>query len=75
MGEHALCGPANLAACGFTYEPESFMAAGVGVYNFSWRDMGVPGLDKVMDLVQARPGGRAAELFESLQNLLQMSEK
>ena len=24
----------------------------IGFYNFSWRDMGVPDLDKMMDIVQ-----------------------
>ncbi len=28
------------------------MAAGIGVYNFSWRDMGIPTLHKMMDIVQ-----------------------
>jgi hypothetical protein len=35
------------------------MAHGVGFYNMSWRDMGVPTLDKMMDIVQVgrgRPG-------------------
>lgn len=52
VGEHASCGPGNLPSCGFSYEAEPFMAAGVGVYNFSWRDMGVPTLDRMMDIVQ-----------------------
>jgi hypothetical protein len=43
-----------LAVCGFTYNPETFMAAKIGVYNISWRDMGVPTLDKMMDIVQVR---------------------
>ncbi|GLI65552.1 hypothetical protein VaNZ11_009114 [Volvox africanus] len=52
VGEHANCGPGNLPHCGFTYDPETFMAAGIGYYNFSWRDMGVPSLDRMMDIVQ-----------------------
>ncbi|KAG2440899.1 hypothetical protein HXX76_003752 [Chlamydomonas incerta] len=52
VGEHASCGPGNLPGTGFTYDPESFMAAGIGYYNFSWRDMGVPSLDRMMDIVQ-----------------------
>ena len=52
-GEHANCGPGNLAG-GFTYDAETFMAARVGVYNFCWRDMGVPNLDRMMDIVQVR---------------------
>ncbi|DBA94182.1 TPA: hypothetical protein ACH3X1_001813 [Trebouxia sp. C0004] len=39
-----------LPSCGFSYDPEIFMAAGVGMYNFSWRDMGIPTLHKMMDL-------------------------
>ena len=53
VGEHAHCGQGNLPHSGFSYDPESFMAAGVGVYNFSWRDMGVPTLYKMLDIVQA----------------------
>ncbi|EFJ43833.1 hypothetical protein VOLCADRAFT_96011 [Volvox carteri f. nagariensis] len=52
VGEHASCGPGNLAHTGFTYDPETFMAGGVGYYNFAWRDMGVPSLDRMMDIVQ-----------------------
>lgn len=54
MGEHESCGPGNLAVSGFTYNPETFMAAKIGVYNISWRDMGVPTLEKMMDMVQVR---------------------
>ncbi len=54
VGEHASCGPGNLPQSGFSYDPESFMAAGIGVYNFSWRDMGVPDLERMMDIVQVR---------------------
>ncbi len=54
VGEHAGCGPGVLTTCGFSYNPETFMAGGVRCYNFSWRDMGVPSLKKVMDLVQVR---------------------
>lgn len=52
VGEHDSCGPGNLKNSGFSYDPESFMAARVGFYNFSWRDMGVPDLDRMMDIVQ-----------------------
>lgn len=59
VGEHETCGPGLLASCGFTYNPEAFMAAKIGFCNFSWRDMGVPTLDKMMDIVQVRVhGGR-----------------
>jgi protein tyrosine phosphatase domain-containing protein 1 len=30
------------------------MVARIGFVNLSWRDMGVPTLDKMMDIVQAR---------------------
>lgn len=56
VGEHESCGPGNLAASGFTYNPETFMAAKIGVYNISWRDMGVPTLEKMMDIVQVCVG-------------------
>ncbi|KAG1660567.1 hypothetical protein FOA52_005103 [Chlamydomonas sp. UWO 241] len=56
VGEHENCGPpgnpGNLPSSGFSYDPDTFMAAGIGFYNFSWRDMGVPDLDKMMDIVQ-----------------------
>eukprot|EP00195_Chlamydomonas_chlamydogama_P007117 CAMPEP_0202895358 /NCGR_PEP_ID=MMETSP1392-20130828/4583_1 /ASSEMBLY_ACC=CAM_ASM_000868 /TAXON_ID=225041 /ORGANISM="Chlamydomonas chlamydogama, Strain SAG 11-48b" /LENGTH=882 /DNA_ID=CAMNT_0049580345 /DNA_START=176 /DNA_END=2821 /DNA_ORIENTATION=- len=52
VGEHDSCGPGNLKHTGFSYDPESFMAARIGFYNFSWRDMGVPDLDRMMDIVQ-----------------------
>ncbi len=52
VGEHDSCGPGNLPSSGFSYEPESFTAARIGFYNFSWRDMGVPDLYRMMDIVQ-----------------------
>jgi protein tyrosine phosphatase domain-containing protein 1 len=52
VGEHDGCGPGNYAASGFSYIPETFMAERIGVYNICWRDMGVPTLDKMMDIVQ-----------------------
>ncbi len=54
MGEHAGCGPGLLPGSGFTYDPETLMAGRIHFYNFSWRDMGVPSLDKIMDIVQVR---------------------
>ena len=41
-----------MAASGFSYDPESFMVAGIGVYNLSWRDMGVPSLHRILEVVQ-----------------------
>lgn len=52
VGEHAGCGPGILRHTGFSYDPETLMAAGVGVTNFSWQDMGVPDLERMMDIVQ-----------------------
>ncbi|KAK9806168.1 hypothetical protein WJX72_003967 [[Myrmecia] bisecta] len=52
VGEHAHCGRGVLPNSGFSYDPESFMAAGIGFFNFSWRDMGCPSLHKMMDIVQ-----------------------
>jgi hypothetical protein len=60
VGEHESCGPGNLAVSGFTYNPETFMAAKIGVYNISWRDMGVPTLEKIMDIVQVCRAGQGA---------------
>lgn len=57
VGEHGTCGPGVLPSSGFSYDPNTFMAARVGFYNFSWRDMGVPDLVKMMDIVQVSPGG------------------
>lgn len=28
------------------------MVAGIGVYNLSWRDMGVPSLHRILEIVQ-----------------------
>ena len=52
VGEHDGCGPGNLRHTGFSYDPEWFTAAGVGVYNINWRDMGVPDLNTIMEVVQ-----------------------
>ena len=52
VGEHAHCGRGNVAASGFSYDPQSFMVAGIGVYNLSWRDMGVPSLHRILEIVQ-----------------------
>ena len=41
-----------MAASGFSYDPQSFMVAGIGVYNLSWRDMGVPSLHRILEVVQ-----------------------
>lgn len=65
VGEHDSCGPGNLAVSGFTYNPETFMAARIGVYNISWRDMGVPTLEKMMDIVQVCIWARVDNVSDS----------
>ncbi len=52
LGEHAHCGPGVLPNTGFSYDPESFMAAGIHVFNGSWQDMGVPTMEHALGLVQ-----------------------
>lgn len=51
-GEHAHCGPGVLRSSGFSYQPETVMAAGIGVFHMCWPDMSVPGLDAMMRIVQ-----------------------
>ena len=62
VGEHSGCGPGLIPSSGFTYSPDSFMGARIGFCNFSWRDMGVPTLDKMMDIVQASAGRQLPHL-------------
>eukprot|EP00873_Tetraselmis_striata_P045553 jgi/Tetstr1/465817/TSEL_010437.t1 len=52
LGEHAHCGPGLLPQSGFSYDPESFMAAGIGVFNGGWRDMATPSLEHALKIVQ-----------------------
>lgn len=52
-GEHGGCGPGNLSTSGFSYDPEAFQAAGVEVVNMGWKDVGIPALDQMLDIVQA----------------------
>ncbi len=52
-GEHAHCGRGVLAS-GFSYEAGAFAAAGVEVAAVGWRDMGVPTLLRMLEVVQAR---------------------
>jgi len=41
-------------ASGFSYEAGAFAAAGVEVAAVGWRDMGVPTLLRMLEVVQAR---------------------
>lgn len=52
VGEHGGCGPGNLSTSGFSYEPDAFQAAGIAAVNMGWRDMSVPALDQMLDIVQ-----------------------
>ena len=52
-GEHAHCGRGVLES-GFSYEPDAFAAAGVEVTTCGWRDMGVPTLLRMLEIVQVR---------------------
>lgn len=52
IGEHAHCGPGVLPETGFSYDPEVFMRSGIHVCCMSWRDMGVPSLEKILDIVK-----------------------
>lgn len=50
-GEHAHCGRGVLES-GFSYEPAAFAGAGVEVATCGWRDMGVPTLLRMLEIVQ-----------------------
>lgn len=54
VGEHAGCGPGVLPHTGYSYDPEAWMAGGVAYVSLGWRDMGVPSLERMMDIVQVR---------------------
>ena len=49
-GEHPHCGAGNLE-CGFPYNPDTLMAAGIKHFNYSWKDMTVPSISMLMDIV------------------------
>ncbi|KAE8297899.1 Protein tyrosine phosphatase domain-containing protein 1 [Larimichthys crocea] len=51
-GEHASCGNSLEQESGFTYRPETFMAAGIYYYNFGWKDYGVASLTTILDMVK-----------------------
>lgn len=53
-GEHAHCGRGVLAG-GFSYEAAAFAAAGVEMAVCGWRDMGVPTLLRMLEVVQVHP--------------------
>lgn len=50
-GEHAHCGE-GIGPSGFSYEPTEFMDMDVFYYNFGWKDMEVPQLPHVLNIVQ-----------------------
>jgi protein tyrosine phosphatase domain-containing protein 1 len=52
FGEHELCGDGNDPKCGFSYNPQDFMDAGVFHYNFGWIDMSVPTVEYMLNIVQ-----------------------
>lgn len=51
-GEHASCGYPLEPESGFTYQPETFMEAGIYYYNFGWKDYGVASLTTILDMVK-----------------------
>ncbi|XP_061584176.1 protein tyrosine phosphatase domain-containing protein 1 isoform X2 [Cololabis saira] len=51
-GEHASCGNTLEQESGFTYQPETFMEAGIYYYNFGWKDYGVASLTTILDMVK-----------------------
>jgi protein tyrosine phosphatase domain-containing protein 1 len=54
IGEHAHCGAGILASSGFSYNPETLMAAGIGYYHMCWPDMSTPSLDAITRVVQVK---------------------
>jgi hypothetical protein len=52
LGEHAHCGPGNLPSSGFSYQPETILQTGIGVYHMGWPDMAMPQLDWITKVVQ-----------------------
>lgn len=50
-GEHQHCGHGNLDISGFPYNPDTVMASGIKYFNYSWRDMKVPPISLVLDIV------------------------
>ena len=49
------------------------MAVGIGVYNFSWRDMGVPTLHKMLDIVQVSDDQTLSLLFSKCRSMCSMN--
>jgi hypothetical protein len=65
VGEHPYCGCGILECSGFSYDPNQFMLAGINYFNYSWRDMSVPTMNLMMNLVHVAVneiwrGGRVA---------------
>ncbi|KAJ3217837.1 Protein tyrosine phosphatase domain-containing protein 1 [Clydaea vesicula] len=51
-GEHASCGDGNEEKSGFSYLPENFMENDIYYYNFGWKDMDIPELSYMLNIVQ-----------------------
>ncbi len=51
-GEHPFCGKGNQLYSGFPYNPETLMKSGIKHFNYCWRDMTVPPMSLMMDIVQ-----------------------
>ena len=51
-GEHPYCGDKIIAESGFSYLPEELYAATISFYNWGWRDMEVPSLVEIINIVQ-----------------------
>lgn len=50
-GEHPYCGCGNQLYSGFPYNPERLMAANIKHFNYCWKDMTVPSMNLMMDIV------------------------
>ena len=67
-GEHPFCGTGNVHACGFPYNPELLMTAGIKHFNFSWQDMTAPTIPLMMEITniavhEIEAGGKVQSLF------------
>eukprot|EP00164_Ancoracysta_twista_P005367 GFYU01007340.1.p1 GENE.GFYU01007340.1~~GFYU01007340.1.p1 ORF type:complete len:591 (-),score=128.05 GFYU01007340.1:145-1917(-) len=50
-GEHAWCGDGIEESSGFSYLPETFMNNNIFFYNYGWKDMYIPSMDSITDMV------------------------
>lgn len=51
-GEHPYCGDGLQENRAFTYTPDELYEAGIYFYNMGWPDMGTPGINNMINLVQ-----------------------